>query len=77
MFIWLLKDKRVPWYAKAMPILAFIYIISPIDIIPDILVPILGGIDDLIALFLGYRGLVALTPHEIIDEHLSRIKGGN
>lgn len=69
----LMKDKRVPWYAKAMPCLAIIYIISPFDLIPGILVPIFGGLDDLIALFLGLKGLVSLTPNEVLDEHLSKI----
>jgi uncharacterized membrane protein YkvA (DUF1232 family) len=75
-FFRLMKDRRVPWYAKAMPCLAIAYIISPIDIIPDFLVPIIGGLDDLIAIFLGFRGLVSLTPKQIIDEHLSRIDQG-
>ncbi|MGA1841910.1 MAG: YkvA family protein [bacterium] len=72
----LMRDRRVPWYAKAMPCLAIAYIISPIDLIPGLLVPIIGGLDDLIALFLGFKGLVSLTPKEIIDEHLSRIDQG-
>ena len=72
----LMKDGRVPWYAKAMPILALAYIISPIDFIPALLVPIIGGLDDLVALFLGLKGLVSLTPHAIIEEHISRIEQG-
>ena len=72
----LMKDKRVPWYAKALPCLAIAYIISPIDIIPGLLVPIIGGLDDLVALFLGLKGLVSLTPQHIIDEHVSRIDQG-
>ena len=72
----LMKDKRVPWYAKAMPCLAIAYILSPIDIIPGILVPIIGGLDDLVALFLGLKGLVSFTPQHIIDEHVSRIDQG-
>ncbi|MBN2373215.1 DUF1232 domain-containing protein [bacterium] len=69
----LMKDRRVPWYAKALPCLAIAYIISPFDLIPGILVPLIGGLDDLIALLLGMKGLVALTPRHIIDEHLSMI----
>lgn len=72
----LMKDGRVPWYAKVMPILAIAYVISPIDIIPGLLIPIFGGIDDLIALFLGLKGLVSFTPHQIIEEHISNIEQG-
>lgn len=76
MFARLLIDKRVPWFAKALPMLAIIYAISPIDLVPQFLLPILGGLDDLIILYFGFRGLVALTPHEIIEEHLKRIEHG-
>jgi len=75
-FARLMRDRRVPWYAKAMPCLALAYIISPIDIIPGLLVPIIGGLDDLIALFLGMKGLVSLTPREIVAEHISRTEQG-
>lgn len=33
-------------------ILVFLYLVSPIDLIPDI-IPILGWIDDLVVLFIG------------------------
>ena len=75
-FVRLMKDRRVPWYAKAMPCLAFVYILSPFDIIPDFLVPFIGGLDDLVALFLGFKALVSLTPQYIIEEHVSRIDQG-
>jgi uncharacterized membrane protein YkvA (DUF1232 family) len=51
----LLRDPKVAPFAKlALPILALVYLISPIDLIPDMILG-LGQIDDLgIIAFLGY-----------------------
>lgn len=41
----LLSDVRTPVRAKILPIVAVLYLISPIDFIPDIL-PVIGQMDD-------------------------------
>lgn len=41
----LVKDKEVPWQTKAIALGALIYVITPIDAIPD-LIPALGLTDD-------------------------------
>ena len=48
----LLRDPRAPKSAKAVIVLAGLYVISPVDLVPD-WIPILGWLDDgLIAYFL-------------------------
>jgi uncharacterized membrane protein YkvA (DUF1232 family) len=42
-----LKDSRSPWYAKLTALLSIIYLLSPADIIPDI-IPFAGYVDDLV-----------------------------
>ena len=63
--VWrLLRDRRVPLFTKIIPVIAFIYLVMPNDIIRDF-IPILGHFDmvkkllhDLLAVdFLGF-GLV-------------------
>lgn len=39
------KDKRTPLYAKILILVALVYLISPVDFIPDTLLP-LGLLDD-------------------------------
>ena len=47
-----LRDPRAPRAAKLVTVLAVLYVVSPIDFIPDT-IPVLGWIDDgLIAYFL-------------------------
>lgn len=71
----LMRDPRVPFWAKAIPILPFIYLISPLDIIPDIL-PIIGQLDDLTLIIAGMRAFEAATPDYIVQEHRTAIENG-
>lgn len=62
----LLKDARVPVAEKALFLGAVVYVISPIDLIPDVF-PFIGQVDDIY--------LVALTLLRLInrsDEHVVR-----
>jgi uncharacterized membrane protein YkvA (DUF1232 family) len=65
----LLWDPRVPSWTKLVPFFALVYIISPVDFIPD---PILGlgQLDDLTILLLGVRLFTELIPKEIVLHHL-------
>ena len=43
----LMRDRRVPLAAKLILPAAVVYVVLPIDILPDI-IPVLGQIDDLV-----------------------------
>ncbi|MEO8612130.1 MAG: YkvA family protein [Chloroflexota bacterium] len=62
-----LRDKRTPWYAKAVLGLAIGYLLMPFDLIPDF-IPVLGQLDDLLIV----PGLVwlalKLIPAEIVAD---------
>jgi uncharacterized membrane protein YkvA (DUF1232 family) len=70
----LLKDKRVPFRLKFIPLIAFLYVISPIDFIPDLLVPIFGYVDDVAVLFLAFKIFVRLSPRDVVAEHMDSIR---
>jgi uncharacterized membrane protein YkvA (DUF1232 family) len=65
----LLWDPRVPGWTKLVPFIALLYIISPVDFVPD---PILGlgQLDDLGVLLLGVRLFTELIPDDIVLHHL-------
>ncbi|NQU96891.1 MAG: DUF1232 domain-containing protein [Chloroflexi bacterium] len=56
----LFRDRRVPLYLKALPVLGLIYAISPWDVVPDIL-PVVGQIDDLVVAVLLLLAFVLLA----------------
>jgi uncharacterized membrane protein YkvA (DUF1232 family) len=57
----LLRDPRVPWLLKAIPILAVLYVIWPLDFVPDLL-PGLGQLDDIGVLIFALELFVRLCP---------------
>ncbi len=70
----LMWDSRVPFSAKLVPILTILYILSPIDIVPDVLVG-LGQLDDLAILLLGTQLFIAVSPKDIVDRIRAEIEG--
>jgi uncharacterized membrane protein YkvA (DUF1232 family) len=56
----LLMDPRVPRWQKAIPVLAFAYVLSPVDLVPDV-VPGLAQIDDLAVLVIALRVFLSLA----------------
>jgi uncharacterized membrane protein YkvA (DUF1232 family) len=64
----LLMDKRVPMWMKAVMLLPLIYVLSPIDIIPDVFLG-LGQLDDIGIVLAGMRFFQSLVPEDIVAEH--------
>lgn len=62
--VWrLMADPRVPRRLKAIPVLSLVYVLSPIDLVPDA-VPGLAQIDDLAVVLIGLRLFLSLAgPH--------------
>ncbi len=66
--LWLAaRDRRVPWYAKAVAGGVAAYALSPIDLIPDF-IPVLGYLDDLLIVPLGIMLAVRLVPPDVLAE---------
>jgi uncharacterized membrane protein YkvA (DUF1232 family) len=66
----LLKDSRVPSAEKALFLAAIVYVISPIDLIPDIF-PFIGQVDDIYMVALTLLRLVNRTDETVVREHWS------
>ena len=70
----LLLDERVPLWQKAIPVAAALYLVSPLDLIPDVL-PVVGQLDDLAVLLGSLRLFRSLVPPALVAEHLAYIDG--
>ncbi len=71
----LLRDDRVsPWLKRLGPLGALLYVLSPIDIVPDFLLGP-GQIDDLgviaVMLFVLSKLIVRFAPPGVVAEHLA------
>lgn len=63
--LWLARrDPAVHWLPKALALVALVYALSPIDLIPDI-IPVLGQLDDLILVPLLIWAALRLIPPDL------------
>lgn len=68
-------DSRVPLWVKTIPTAALAYVIWPIDVIPELAVPLIGALDDLGLVLLGLTTFVNLCPPDVVQEHMQAILG--
>lgn len=66
----LIKDNRVPAAEKALFAAAIVYVIMPLDFIPDVF-PFIGQIDDIYLVALTLLRLIGKTDASIVREHWS------
>ena len=70
----LLLDGRVSFLAKLIPLAVGLYIILPLDVVPDFVLG-LGQLDDLTLLILGVQVFIAVCPRDIVQRHRDAING--
>ena len=68
----LLLDRRVPLITKLILPAAIVYLVSPIDLFPDVVFPF-GRLDDIIALIIAPVLFIALSPRRVVLEHMGRV----
>jgi uncharacterized membrane protein YkvA (DUF1232 family) len=64
----LLRDPRVPRRAKVSLGLAAAYVVSPIDLIPEV-IPVFGILDDILIMVLALDALIDRSGPEVVREH--------
>ena len=64
----LLNDPRVPLATKLIIPGVLVYVISPIDLLPDV-IPVLGQLDDIAVIVLGVRFFISASPADVVAEH--------
>jgi len=70
----LLRDPRAPMAAKLIFGAMVVYMISPIDVVPD-WIPVLGQADDLVALMAGLNLFLKACPRWLVEEHEEALSG--
>ncbi len=64
----LMRDPRVPSRSKAILVLTAGYLVSPLDVIPD-MVPGIGQLDDLVIVAFALDHILNRVPDEVLREH--------
>jgi uncharacterized membrane protein YkvA (DUF1232 family) len=78
MMVWaMLRNPAAPALSKLVVLLAAVYIISPVDLIPDV-IPILGWLDDGVISMLLFKLAFKLLPKEMYESLKAQFekKGG-
>jgi len=60
-------DPRVPFKAKAAVVLAGLWVLSPIDLLPEFL-PVIGPLDDVVVVALALRYAARRVPRQVLVE---------
>ncbi len=70
----LMADPRVLLVPKLLFLGSLLYLVSPFDLIPDFLVPVLGWTDDLFIVLSAAKHLITVSPPEVVEEHVHEIR---
>lgn len=71
----LLRDPRVPMRRKALIGAVFAYVVSPVDLIPDVVVGV-GRLDDLVLVSMAIDHLMSGAEEVIVREHWDGTEDG-
>lgn len=67
-----LRDPRTGWFPRLVGILLLAYLLSPVDLIPDV-IPVLGLLDDLVLLPIGLGIIKRLLKAEVLADARERV----
>jgi uncharacterized membrane protein YkvA (DUF1232 family) len=69
----LMGDGRVNIFLKALPLASLAYLFFPADLVPGIVFPVVGALDDAAILGLGAYLFVELCPPAVVQEHMNQL----
>lgn len=73
----LLADRRVNLLLKIIPVGALAYLFSPIDLVPNAVIPVVGVLDDAAIVWLATYAFIEMVPTDVLKEHLRSLVSNN
>jgi uncharacterized membrane protein YkvA (DUF1232 family) len=67
----LMRDRRVPFIAKGMAVLALAYVVSPLDFMPSVLFGPVGLVDDLLIVAAAVSAMMNHVHPDVVRAHWS------
>jgi uncharacterized membrane protein YkvA (DUF1232 family) len=71
----LVREPRVSMLTKALLVGAGLYLVSPLDFLPDVM-PLLGQVDDLAIVLIALRTFIHLCPASAVTHHRTALEQG-
>ena len=69
-------DERVSPLTKAIPILGLAYVLSPLDLLPELALGPVGALDDVGIIMLVLSLFIQAAPPDIVQEYLRQFSEG-
>ena len=70
------RDDRIGIAPRLIVFGVLLYVAMPLDIIPDF-VPVLGHLDDVLAVAIAVGLVLRFTPRAVLEEHLAALEPGS
>lgn len=70
----LMGDRRVSFFLKLLPLASLAYLISPVDLAPGVVFPVIGVLDDAAVLWIGTNLFVELCSPSVVREHMDDLQ---
>lgn len=70
----LMGDRRVNFFLKLLPVAALVYLISPLDFFPGLVLPFIGALDDAAIIWIGVSMFTAMCPEDVVQEHMNALQ---
>ena len=74
---YLIRDPRVELIHKLIPVAALIYVISPLDFLPEVVLGPIGGVEDVFILMFAVDWFVQLVPPQVVYEIATKLGYGD
>ena len=69
----LVREPRIALRVRLLMLAVGLYLVMPLDIIPDF-IPVIGALDDILIVLIALRLLLRSIPESLLDEHLREIE---
>jgi uncharacterized membrane protein YkvA (DUF1232 family) len=70
----LMGDNRISAFLKILPLASLAYLISPVDLAPGAIFPVIGALDDAAILWIWSTLFVELGPPGVVREHMDTLE---
>ena len=69
----LVREQRIPLRVRLLIPAVLLYLVLPLDIIPDF-IPVIGALDDILVVLIALRLLLRSIPETLLEEHIGRLE---